>query len=105
MLMRQALMATALAAASLLPHAGAQARPQASPATAPAPASVEALAPQLERYFAEWAARAHVPGLAWGIVKDGRLVMVRGIGVQDTATRAPVTADTNCQPEHPTNPY
>jgi len=37
---------------------------------------------------------AHVPGMVWGIVKDGRLVYVKGAGVQDVDTKRPVTADT-----------
>lgn len=44
--------------------------------------------------FAKWMAEAHVPGLVWGIVKDGKLVHVRAMGVQDLDTRAPVTPDT-----------
>ena len=26
---------------------------------------------------------AHIPGMVWGIVQDGRLVHVKGAGVQD----------------------
>jgi len=37
---------------------------------------------------------AHVPGMVWGIVKDGRLVHVQGAGVQDVDTKRAVTADT-----------
>jgi CubicO group peptidase (beta-lactamase class C family) len=37
---------------------------------------------------------AHIPGMVWGIVKDGRLVHVKGAGVQDVDTKRPVTADT-----------
>ncbi len=36
---------------------------------------------------------AHVPGMVYGIVKDGRLVHVRGLGVQDIEAKRPVTAD------------
>jgi serine-type D-Ala-D-Ala carboxypeptidase/endopeptidase len=37
---------------------------------------------------------AHIPGMVWGIVKDGRLVHVKGAGIQDTAQKRPVTPDT-----------
>lgn len=40
-----------------------------------------------------WMTSAHVPGLVYGVVKDGKLVLVRGLGVQDTDTKRPVTAD------------
>jgi CubicO group peptidase (beta-lactamase class C family) len=37
---------------------------------------------------------AHVPGLVYGIVADGRLVHVGALGVQDLESSRPVTADT-----------
>lgn len=37
---------------------------------------------------------AHVPGMVWGIVRDGRLVHVQAAGIQDLATKRPVTPDT-----------
>jgi CubicO group peptidase (beta-lactamase class C family) len=37
---------------------------------------------------------AHIPGMVWGIVQDGRLVHVKGAGVQDVDTKRPVNADT-----------
>jgi len=36
----------------------------------------------------------HVPGLVFGVVMDGKLAYVRGLGVQDIKTRTPVTQDT-----------
>lgn len=48
----------------------------------------------LDADFAKWMEEAHVPGLVWGIVKDGRLVHVKAVGVQELRTRSPVTADT-----------
>lgn len=60
--------------------------------SAPASAqSIAALAPQLDGAFAEFAEAQHVPGLVWGIVQDGKLVHVKGIGVQDLERRRPVT--------------
>ncbi len=37
---------------------------------------------------------AHIPGMVWGIVQDGRLVHVKGGGVQDIDTKRPVNQDT-----------
>jgi CubicO group peptidase (beta-lactamase class C family) len=48
---------------------------------------------KVDRIFADWRLSAHAPGLVYGIVVDGRLVHVRGLGVQDVASGAPVTAD------------
>jgi len=43
--------------------------------------------------FENFALDAHLPGLVWGVVADGRLVHVGTFGVQDTESRRPVTAD------------
>ena len=37
---------------------------------------------------------AHIPGMVWGVVKDGKLVHVKGAGVQDIEAKRPVTPDT-----------
>src|SRR4030095_10450067 len=37
---------------------------------------------------------AHIPGMVWGVVRGGRLVHVKGAGVQDTETKRPVTPET-----------
>jgi serine-type D-Ala-D-Ala carboxypeptidase/endopeptidase len=47
-----------------------------------------------DRVLDEYRLDAHVPGLVYGIVADGRLVHLRSYGVQDTETARPVTADT-----------
>jgi serine-type D-Ala-D-Ala carboxypeptidase/endopeptidase len=62
---------------------------------APAQAAVPdaATLAQVDRIFADWQRTAHVPGLVYGIVEDGRLVVVHGLGVQDVQTKAPVTPD------------
>jgi serine-type D-Ala-D-Ala carboxypeptidase/endopeptidase len=55
---------------------------------------VETLAAQ-DLAFAKWMSDNHVPGLVWGIVKDGKLVHVKSMGVQDLGdAKRPVTADT-----------
>ena len=45
---------------------------------------------EVDRIFADWRLSAHAPGLVYGIVSDGQLVHVRGLGVQDTATNVAV---------------
>lgn len=61
--------------------------------------AVEAAAPEkatlaeVDRIFADWRLAAHVPGLVYGVVADGKLVHVKGLGVQDTESRRPVTAE------------
>jgi D-alanyl-D-alanine-carboxypeptidase/D-alanyl-D-alanine-endopeptidase len=69
------------------------ASPSATQAQAPA-APVERVAPQIAATFEQWMQAQHVPGLVYGIVKDGRLVAVRGLGVADTTSGRPVGADT-----------
>lgn len=65
-------------------------------ATVSAPASaqsIEASLPEIRKGFADWMLDNRVPGLVWGVVKDGKLVAVEGMGVQDLEARRPVTAD------------
>ena len=64
-----------------------------------APAALQAAEPDaavlkaIDRSVEEWRLDAHVPGLVYGVVKDGRLIAVRGLGVQDVVTQRAVTAD------------
>lgn len=71
--------AAVLLALALAPAAQAQEAPKA--------------AAEVDRIFADWARAAHIPGLVYGVVRDGRLVYVKGLGVQDIETARPVTAD------------
>ncbi|MEG3086535.1 serine hydrolase domain-containing protein [Sphingomonas sp. PB4P5] len=48
---------------------------------------------QVDAIFAEWQRSAHVPGLVYGIVADGKLVAVKGLGVQDIDSKTPVGPD------------
>jgi CubicO group peptidase (beta-lactamase class C family) len=48
---------------------------------------------KVDRIFDDWRLAAHVPGLVYGIVMDGKLVAVKAQGVQDPASNRPVTAD------------
>src|SRR5215207_1460430 len=50
--------------------------------------------PEIEKLFTTWAERRHMPGAVFGVVIDGELAWVKAAGVQDTATKAPVTPDT-----------
>jgi D-alanyl-D-alanine-carboxypeptidase/D-alanyl-D-alanine-endopeptidase len=59
---------------------------------AAAPPDAAALA-KVHKIFDDWRLAAHVPGLVYGIVMDGKLVEVRGLGVQDVKSASPVTAD------------
>ena len=49
---------------------------------------------KVDEIFADYALDNHIPGLVYGIVSNGKLIHVRGIGVQDLESRRPVTADT-----------
>ncbi|WP_296598976.1 serine hydrolase, partial [Phenylobacterium sp.] len=62
-------------------------------AAAQTPAQTSAFA-SLDPLFAKFMAERHAPGLVYGVVVDGKLAYVRTLGVQDTVTKAPVTADT-----------
>jgi serine-type D-Ala-D-Ala carboxypeptidase/endopeptidase len=65
--------------------------PAAAQSTAEAPAADFAA---LDASFAKWMEEAHVLGLVWGVVKDGKLVHVKAFGVQELDGRRPVTPDT-----------
>jgi len=60
----------------------------------PAPATFESVEPSIDAIFARWMADNHVPGMVFGIVADGHLAYVRGMGVQDIVVRRPVDGDT-----------
>lgn len=49
---------------------------------------------EIDRTMENFRLDAHIPGMVWGIVQDGRLVHVKGAGVQDLDTKRPVGADT-----------
>lgn len=48
----------------------------------------------IDRLLADFAARTHLPGAAWGIVIDGELAHSGAVGYRDIETKAPVNADT-----------
>ena len=49
---------------------------------------------KVDEIFADYALDNHIPGLVYGVVSNGKLIHVRGIGVQDLESKRPVTADT-----------
>jgi CubicO group peptidase (beta-lactamase class C family) len=50
--------------------------------------------PDIDRLFRDYAASAHVPGAAWGVIIDGELAHTGVAGYRDVASKAPVTVDT-----------
>ena len=48
----------------------------------------------IDQVFEQWRVSSNVPGLVYGIVKDGRLVAVNGLGIQDVTAKRPVNSDT-----------
>ena len=49
---------------------------------------------EVDRVMEAYRLDSHIPGMVWGIVKDGRLVHVKGAGVQDIESKRPVTPET-----------
>jgi CubicO group peptidase (beta-lactamase class C family) len=62
----------------------------AAPARAQGPAPFAEIDAVMEAYRLD----AHIPGMVWGIVRDGRLIHVKGAGLQDVDAKRPVTPDT-----------
>ncbi len=58
-----------------------------------APKTLDQLAPEIDALFAKYQADQHIPGMVYGVVSDGKLAYVKGIGVQDLDAGRPVTPD------------
>jgi CubicO group peptidase (beta-lactamase class C family) len=56
-------------------------------------AKLEKAFPEIDSLFQDYAAAAHVPGAAWGIVIDGQLAHTGVTGYRDVPSKAPVTPD------------
>ena len=82
--LRQSSKSLIVFAAALVVHAVAAADEKGEPA----------LYAKVDAIFADYALDQHIPGLVYGIVADGQLVYVRGLGVQDLESKRPVTPDT-----------
>ena len=78
----------------LLAFALAAGTATAVPAQTAPPAISSEVTATVDRLFEDYALDSHVPGVVYGIVAGGRLVYVRGVGVQDLESRRPVTEDT-----------
>lgn len=59
-----------------------------------APKTLEQIEPDIDALFAKFQADNHIPGMVYGVVKDGKLAYVKGVGVQDLTAKRPVTPDT-----------
>ena len=64
----------------------------AQPPASPAP--IAQLIPAIDAHFRRFQETAHAPGLVYGIVRDGRVVHVGVMGVQNLESRTPVNAQT-----------
>ncbi len=60
------------------------------PAAKQSAADITALDPAIDAILTKWMAGNHVPGLVFGVVRDGRLVYVKGAGVQDLVSKRAV---------------
>src|SRR5258706_383819 len=56
-------------------------------------AKLEKAFPEIDKLFQNYAAGAHVPGAAWGIIIDGELAHTGVTGYRDLPSKAPVTPD------------
>ncbi|HEU4629232.1 MAG TPA: serine hydrolase domain-containing protein [Gemmatimonadaceae bacterium] len=94
------LLAALGAAVALAPLSAAAPQPPAGGAASAAfadPQRVARLAaafPAIDSLMRGYAERSHVPGMAYGIIVDGRLAHVGTAGVRDVAARAPVDSTT-----------
>ena len=57
-------------------------------------AALQAAFPEVEKAFENYRRRRDIPGLAFGVVIDGELALVKGLGVRDVASGDAVTPDT-----------
>jgi len=58
-----------------------------------APKTLDQITPEIDALFAKYQADAHIPGMVYGVVQDGKLAYVKGVGVQDLTEKRAVTSD------------
>lgn len=58
-----------------------------------APQALDRIIPEIDALFAGYQAEQHIPGLVYGVVKDGKLAYVKGIGVQNIDDKRAITPD------------
>jgi CubicO group peptidase (beta-lactamase class C family) len=63
-------------------------------AASPVAAQSQLPSAEIDRIFADYMLDAHVPGLVYGVVMDGKLAYVKALGVQDLESKRPVTPET-----------
>ena len=68
-------------------------------AAVPVPALAQSAEPaafdtEIDTILRSWMGENHIPGMVFGVVKDGRLAYVKAEGVQDLVQKRPVTPDT-----------
>jgi D-alanyl-D-alanine-carboxypeptidase/D-alanyl-D-alanine-endopeptidase len=63
-------------------------------AVGPAAAQDPTVLAEIDRTMEAYRLDAHIPGMVWGVVRDGRLVHVKGAGIQDVEAKRPVTPET-----------
>ena len=56
-------------------------------------ARIEALLPEIDKLYQEQAEKTHVPGLAYGIVVDGKLVHAKGLGYANVESQLAAAPD------------
>ena len=49
---------------------------------------------EMDRLMEFYRLDAHIPGMVWGVVREGKLLHVKGAGVQDIESGRPVTSET-----------
>ena len=57
-------------------------------------AELTAALPEIDRLMSTFADRAKVPGIAYGVIVDGKVIHIGVAGVRNTATREPVDTNT-----------
>ena len=57
-------------------------------------ARVQALMPEIDKLYADLAAKEHLPGVVYGIVLDGKLVHSRALGFANLETKLSAASDT-----------
>jgi len=100
--MRRIVLAAAVSAAAMASahgpaEAGSYGRMPTEPARFTDPNRVAKLSgafPEIDRLMSEFAARFHVPGIAYGVLIDGQLAHTGAVGSRDLSSSAPVDADT-----------
>lgn len=67
---------------------------QISPETKVSATDLESAYPGMDANYLAFQTAAHLPGIVWGVVKDGKIVHFGASGVQDIGTNTPVNAQT-----------